>query len=86
MMKIAKSSSPTVTAVNVMNGGRELRITVAGLNQGGAEENSNTPILSLQELPGLAASVADEIEATLTYAGQIRVTVIQESRATSSVL
>ncbi len=69
-----------VLRVDVMHAGREVRVVVAGREQGvGAEEPRR--VLTDSELVPLAREIARAIEAELSFAGQIRVTVIRESRA-----
>jgi HD superfamily phosphodiesterase len=58
-----------------MQAGREVRIFVAN-----NAKNENGEIIADSDLYPLAQKVAQEIEDEVTYAGQIKVTVIRESR------
>ncbi|MBI3179640.1 MAG: DUF3552 domain-containing protein [Deltaproteobacteria bacterium] len=76
------SRSPGVQRVDVMHAGREVRVVVTGREQG-AGAQSQERVLGDGDLYPLAQEIARAIEAELTFAGQIRVTVIRESRAVS---
>ncbi len=83
LVRIAQQS-PAVRRVDVMQAGREVRVTVAGPEHGDAVEGGQPPagpVLADHELPLLAQDIARSIEEQLVFAGQIRVTVIRESRA-----
>ena len=76
--------SPAVRRVDIMQAGREVRLIVAGEDRGEIDpcdaRTSGAPI-SDQELQPLAKQVAEAIQNELAFAGQIRVTVIRESRS-----
>ncbi|MCK5688537.1 hypothetical protein KAI87_04660, partial [Myxococcota bacterium] len=64
--------------------GREVRVFVAGEEKGeGSNRKRGGKILKDHELHPLAEEIARTLEEELTFAGQIRVTVIRESRAIS---
>lgn len=77
------SRSPAVHRVDIMQAGRDVRVIVAGEERGCVEggERHNGPLLADSDLGPLAQEIARGIERDLTFAGQIRVTVIRESRA-----
>ncbi|MEE8408229.1 MAG: HDIG domain-containing metalloprotein, partial [Myxococcota bacterium] len=79
------SRSPAVRRVDVMRAGREVRVIVAGAELGAINESetSGGPLLRNDELQPLALDIVRDLEEELTFAGQIRVTVIRESRAVS---
>jgi ribonuclease Y len=79
------SRSPVVKRVDVMHAGREVRIIVAGEERGAIDEQekSHGPVLTDAELHPLAQDIARDLEEEIPFAGQIRVTVIRESRAVS---
>jgi len=66
-----------------MHAGREVRVIVAGEEKGQIDdsERQGGVVLADRELQPLAADIARALEKEVTYAGQIRVTVIRESRA-----
>lgn len=76
----------SVARVDVVQGGREVRVTVAG-EETGLDENEKmfgtTPALPDDEIQPTATRIAAAIADELNFAGQIRVTVIRESRAAS---
>ncbi len=78
---------PGVLRVDVMQGGREVRVIVAGSESGALpdheREYDGVPALPDDEVYPLAQRIARAIEEEITFAGQIRVTVIRESRAVS---
>jgi ribonucrease Y len=75
--------SPAVRRVDVMHAGREVRVIVAGEEKGAIDdaERQGGVVLADRELQPLAAEIARTLEKEVTYAGQIRVTVIRESKA-----
>ncbi|MBI5510343.1 MAG: DUF3552 domain-containing protein [Deltaproteobacteria bacterium] len=75
--------SAAVRRVDVMHAGREVRVIVAGEEQGAVDDadRQGGVVLTDSQLQPLAAEIARALEAEITYAGQIRVTVIRESRA-----
>lgn len=79
------SQAAAVRRVDIMQGGREVRVVVSGATKGDVEpsEMVQGPVLPDDALYPLAQRIARDIEASLVYAGQIRVTVIRESRAVS---
>ncbi len=79
------SRSPVVKRVDVMHAGREVRVIVAGEERGAIDEQdrSSGPAVSDTELFPLAQEIARTLEDEIPFAGQIRVTVIRESRAVS---
>ena len=66
-----------------MHAGREVRVIVAGEEKGAIDESERQSgiVLADKEIQPLAAEIARALEEEVTYAGQIRVTVIRESRA-----
>ena len=75
----------SVERVEVMNGGREVRVIVASHDQGDVEEPSSPHRpLDESELPPLAQEIATQLEEEVTFPGQIKVTVIRESRSVST--
>lgn len=74
-----------VQRVDIMQAGREVRVFVAGQERGevATEQRSQGAALLDHEIHPLAQTIAREIEEETAFAGQIRVTVIRESRATS---
>jgi ribonucrease Y len=79
------SRSPAVRRVDIMQAGREVRVVVAGDERGAIaeEERHRGPMLADADIQPLAREIAAGIEKELTFAGQIKVTVIRESRAVS---
>ena len=79
------SRSAVVRRVDVMHAGREVRVIVAGEDRGEVDdaERNYGPVLTDAELHPLAQDIARDLEAEVGFAGQIRVTVIRESRAVS---
>jgi ribonuclease Y len=78
------TSFPLVERADIMHAGREVRVVVAGVEHNAAEPEKNTPAgsyLKDHELKPLAHDIARALENEVTYAGQIRVTVIRESRS-----
>ena len=77
------SRSPAVRRVDVMHAGREVRVIVGGEEKGAIDESERQEgiVLADKELQPLAAEIARALEQEVTYAGQIRVTVIRESKA-----
>lgn len=79
------SRSPAVRRVDIMHAGREVRVVVAGEEQGALapeeQQQHRGPVLTDGDIQPLAAEIARGIEKELTFAGQIRVTVIRESHA-----
>lgn len=76
--------SPAVLRADVMHAGREVRIVVAGREQGEVppeELRHGERVLRDEELQPLARDIARALEEEVAFAGQIRVTVIRESRA-----
>ena len=73
-----------VERVEIMHGGREVRVIVGGqqLGHDAAEQKGKSPIGD-EALHPLAEDIAQDIEDEVIYPGQVRVTVIRESRATS---
>jgi ribonuclease Y len=72
--------SEVVERVDIMNAGREVRVIVPG-NTWNILEEEQGGALSDDQLHSLALEIAEDLESELTYAGQIRVTVIRESKA-----
>jgi hypothetical protein len=72
-----------VRRVDVMHAGREVRVIVGGVEQGDIDdaERSGGSTMQDAELHPLADQIARTLEDELTFAGQIRVTVIRESKA-----
>jgi ribonuclease Y len=79
------SRSRAVRRVDVMHAGREVRVIVAGDQRGEIDdaERHEGVVLSDAELHPLAESIARDLEKEVQFAGQIKVTVIRESRAVS---
>lgn len=76
------SSFRAVERVDIMHAGREVRIVVAGDERGDVDHSRHgAPAVLDSELYPLAQQVARTLEEEVTYAGQIRVTVIRESRS-----
>lgn len=75
--------SAAVKRVDIMQAGREVRVIVGGDVQGDLDptEQHETSMLTDAELHPLAQDIARSIEEQVTFAGQIRVTVIRESRS-----
>lgn len=84
LRRIAKQI-PAVRRVDIMQAGREVRVVVNGAARGDVEasEMVQGPVLADDALYPLAQRIARDIEESIVYAGQIRVTVIRESRAVS---
>lgn len=76
------STSPAVQRVDIMQAGREVRVVVAGNSHGiiDPNEHHNGPTLDESELQPLAHKIAQQIENELTFAGQIKITIIRESK------
>ncbi|MEK7705186.1 MAG: Rnase Y domain-containing protein [Myxococcota bacterium] len=72
-----------VRRVDIMHAGREVRVLVAGEDRGEVDSDTRNGgrILRDDELFPLAQDIARDLEAEMTFAGQIRVTVIRESRS-----
>ena len=84
IQEIAKRAEG-IERVDVMNGGREVRITVNSQDQGDVEDNiRNSRTLNDSDLHPLAEEVARALEEEVIFPGQIRVTVIRESRSVST--
>ncbi|MEO1173385.1 MAG: HDIG domain-containing metalloprotein, partial [Myxococcota bacterium] len=85
--KIARRE-PGVARVDVMKGGREVWVTVAGdessLDEQARSVRASVPLPD-EEVQPTARRIACAISDELVFAGQIRVTVIRESRAVSVV-
>jgi ribonuclease Y len=77
------SRSPAVRRVDIMQAGREVRVVVAGEERGAidASERHDGPIVADADIQPLAQEIARSIQSELTFAGQIKVTVIRESRS-----
>jgi ribonuclease Y len=77
------SRSPAVRRVDVMHAGREVRVIVGGAEQGDIDDTERIggSTVGDAELHPLAEQIARTLESELTFAGQIRVTVIRESKA-----
>lgn len=77
------SRSAAVKRVDIMQAGREVRVVVAGAERGAidASERHGGPSVNDADIQPLAQQIASSIEREMTYAGQIRVTVIRESRS-----
>ncbi|MEM6731782.1 MAG: hypothetical protein AAF658_09505, partial [Myxococcota bacterium] len=79
---------PSVVRVDVMQGGREVWVIVAGRESGEIPDNERrygeTAPLPDDEIRPVASRIARAIEKELVYAGQIRVTVVRESRAVAT--
>lgn len=77
------SRASAVRRVDVMHAGREVRVFVGGAEQGDIDdaERIGGDTLGDDELHPLAERIARSLEDELTFAGQIRVTVIRESKA-----
>lgn len=78
---------PGVLRIDVMQGGREVRVVVAGCEAGALPAHELVygglaPLPDAEVYP-LAQRIARAIEAEIPFTGQIRVTVIRESRAVS---
>jgi ribonuclease Y len=82
IQRIANLSS-VVKRVDIMQAGREVRVVVAGADHGSIDpaDRHGGPSLQEADLQPLAREIAQRIENELTFAGQIKVTVIRESRA-----
>ncbi|MEC9466041.1 MAG: HDIG domain-containing metalloprotein [Myxococcota bacterium] len=74
-----------VDRIEIMNGGREVRVLVSGQQLGAEspEQKGSKAYVADDELHPIAETIAQDIEDEVTYPGQVRVTVIRESRATS---
>ena len=84
IQEIAKRAEG-IERVDVMNGGREVRIIVNSQDQGDVEDNiRNKHTLNDSDLHPLAEEVARALEEEVIFPGQIRVTVIRESRSVST--
>ena len=79
---IAHGSSKGLERVDIMHAGREIRLAVPGSEcmVGEKSKESRYDDASMIEL---AEDVARTIEEEVVYPGQIRVTVIRESRASA---
>jgi len=77
--------APAVKRVDIMQAGREVRVVVAGAEHGAIDpsERHGGPSVADADLGRMAQDIARRIEREITYAGQIKVTVIRESRAVS---
>jgi len=77
--------APAVKRVDIMQAGREVRVVVAGAEHGMIDpsDRHGGPSVTDSDLAPLAQEIARRIEREITYAGQIKVTVIRESRAVS---
>lgn len=77
--------SDAVQRVDIMQAGREVRVLVGDAEQGDATPRGRGQRAAREssKLPEMAAEIARAIEKEVTYAGQIRITVIQQSRAVS---
>jgi ribonuclease Y len=77
--------APAVKRVDIMQAGREVRVVVAGAENGAIDpsERHEGPSLTDADLGPLAQDIARRIEEEITYAGQIKVTIIRESRSVS---
>jgi ribonuclease Y len=77
--------APAVKRVDIMQAGREVRVVVAGVEHGTIDpsDRHGGPSVADSDLGPLAQEIARRIEREITYAGQIKVTVIRESRAVS---
>ena len=75
--------SPAGKRVDIMQAGREVRVVVAGTEQGAIDPSDRHcgPSLREADLQPLAQEIARRIQDELTFAGQIKVTVIRESRS-----
>jgi ribonuclease Y len=76
--------SPAVRRVDIMQAGREVRVIVAGEDRGEidpADVRTGGTAVSDAQLQPLAKEIAEAIEQEVAFAGQIRVTVIRESRS-----
>lgn len=84
IQRLASSADRAVWRVDVMQGGREVRVFVNGEEHGeleGHEKQNRNKTIPDREVEPLARSIAAALERELVYAGQIRVTVIRETRA-----
>ncbi len=73
---------PNIERADIMHAGREVRIVVAGEERGDVDDRGHDQApVSDADLRPLAREIAERLERELTYAGQIRVTVIRESRS-----
>jgi ribonuclease Y len=77
------SAFPHVERVDIMHAGREVRVVVASDERGSIDERHHGPALKDADLFPLAQKIARTLEEEITYAGQIRVTVIRETRSIS---
>jgi ribonuclease Y len=78
------SAFPEVERVDIMHAGREVRIIVAGDERGAVDDNRRPhhgAAVRDADLFPLAQKIARTLEEEITYAGQIRVTVIRETRS-----
>jgi len=77
------SRARVVRRVDVMHAGREVRVIVAGEEQGAIDDSERQGgyVLADKDLQPLAQAIAKDLEQEVTFAGQIKVTVIRESRA-----
>ena len=76
---------PAVERVDIMHAGREVRVVVAGDERGDVDDRAATrhgrQLLRDHDLHPLAQDISRAIEEEITFAGQIRVTVIRETRS-----
>jgi len=84
IQKIA-SRSKAVERVDVMHAGREVRVVIAGQDRGDIEDTDQRSTIDFddEQLHPLAEEIARELEEEVIFPGQIRVTVIRESRSVS---
>lgn len=78
---IATAAHPAVQRVDIMQAGREVRVVVAGEEREVHGEIGSAPLIGDADLHPLAQSIARQLEENIAFAGQIRVTVIRESRS-----
>ena len=79
---IAQSHGNDVERVDIMHAGREIRLAVPGTERHHGEK-MRASHFDDESMIELAENVAQSIEEEVVYPGQIRVTVIRESRVSS---
>jgi ribonuclease Y len=79
--EIAGRAHAMIERVDIMSAGREVRVIVGADERGDTEARAPAQVLRDADLYPLAQRIARELEEEITFAGQIRVTVIRESRS-----
>jgi len=81
LIQTIASRNPVVERVDIMHAGREVRVIVATDERGDVGGASDDSAFRDADIAPLAREIADALSDELVFPGQVRVTVIRESRS-----